>query len=370
MHERSPMVPMKITALRTIPLNVPYLCEMGAPFSRTGHLGILAVLLETDTGLRGESVLTALNPKHLVILDAMVKSLEPLVVGRDPTMAPAIVQAALQQSRHLGPTGVSLMGVGAIDSALLDLRAKAADLPVHRLLGAARERVTAYYSGALWIDVGLDELARTAERIVAGGYRAMKMRIGPGALDDQLARVRAIREAVGPVITLMVDVNQRLDETASLRLGRALEPFGIAWLEEPVPAHDHAAESRITAALDVPIASGETAFGYDECAHMIDARCCDVLMPDLQRVGGPTELIRIASRAAAANMPVSAHTFPEMSLALMAAIPNARTLEVMPWTAPVYAERIVPKDGFVDVPERPGWGFALDDGALRKYATA
>ncbi len=359
---------MKIAALRTCPLSVPYLCEMGAPFSTTQRLGMLAVLLETGEGIRGESVLFALDPRHIAILDTMVGSIAPLVVGHDPTFAPAIVQAAQARCRPLGPTGVSSMGIGAIDSALLDLRAKAAGLPVHRLLGAVRDRLPAYYSGALWIDVGLDDLQLTAERIVAGGYRAMKLRVGPGALDAQVARVRAIREAVGPSITLMVDVNQRLDEAASIRLGRAIEPYGIEWLEEPVPAHDHAAEARITAALDVAIASGETAFGYDEFAHMIEARCCDVLMPDLQRVGGPTEFLRIAARAAAACMPVSGHTFPEMSLALLAAIPNARTLEVMPWTAPVHREQIAVEDGMVVVPERPGWGYTLDDAALARYA--
>lgn len=359
---------MRITALETIPCHVPYLCEMGAPFSTTRRLGVLAVRLATAEGVRGEAVLTALDVAHLSVLDQMVRCLEPVIVGRSVHDAPAIVLAARNASRHLGPTGVSLMAAGAIDSALLDLRAKALGVPVHVLLGAARTRIPAYYSGALWIDVGLDPLQRTAERIVAGGYRAMKLRIGPGALEAQVARVRAVREAVGPAVTLMVDANQRLGEQAAIRLGRAIEAFGIEWLEEPVPAHDHAAEARVAAALDVAIASGETAFGYDECAHMLDAGCCDVLMPDLQRVGGPTELLAIARRAAAANKPVSAHTFPEMSLALMLAIPNARLLEVMPWTAPVYAERIEAVDGVVAAPTRPGWGLALDDAALRRYA--
>lgn len=359
---------MKITALRTVPLQVPYVCEIGAPFSRHARLGAIAVLLETDEGLRGEGVLTALDARHVSVLDAMVRCLAPLVIGRDPTSAPAFLAAAMQAGRHLGPTGVSLMGIGAVDAALLDLRAKAISLPVHRLLGAVRERMPAYYSGALWIDVGLDELQRTAQRIVEKGFRAMKLRVGPGTLASQIERVRVIREAVGPGITLMVDVNQRLDENGAIRLGRALEEHGIEWLEEPVPAWDHAAEARIAAVLDVPVASGESAFGYAECVHMIEARCCDVLMPDLQRVGGPTEFLRIAARAQAAGMPVSGHTFPEMTLALMAALPGAKTLEVMPWTAPLYRERIEAAEGMVEAPERPGWGYALDDEALVRFA--
>ncbi len=359
---------MKITSMIVLPMKVPYLCDIGAPFSTTEHLGAVAVLLRTDAGLVGENLLIAVNGKRLSVLVEMIRSLEPLIVGRDPLLAAGFFEDARLDTRHLGSTGVSLIGIGAIDGALLDLRARAASMPVHRLLGAMREKVPAYYSGALWLHVGLDELQKTARRIVERGYWGMKLRVGPGSLASQIDRVRAVREAVGSEVRLLIDSNQRLDEQQALRLGRALGSWDIHWFEEPVDARDHAGEARLAAALDVPIASGESAFSHDEFRLMIEHRCADILMPDVQRVGGPTEFLRIGQLAAASNVRVSGHTAPEMTLSLMACLPNGDCLEVMPWATPCYAEQVRVEGGFAHASPRPGWGHALDPAALRRFA--
>lgn len=351
-----------------LPLKVPYLCEIGAPFSTRESLGGIAVLLRTDAGVVGENFLIAVNGKRIGVIVEMIRSLEPLIVGRDPLLSRGFCEEARLDTRHLGPSGVSLIGIGAIDGALLDLRAKIAGLPVHHLLGAFREKVPAYYSGALWLQVGIDDLQKTARRIVDRGYWGMKLRVGPGSLASQVERVKAVRDAVGYDVKLLVDCNQRLDEQQALRLGRAIEEYDIHWFEEPVDARDHAGEARIAAALDMPVASGESAFSYDEFRLMIEHHCADVLMPDVQRVGGPTEFMRIAELAAAANVRVSGHTAPEMSLSLMACLTNGDCLEVMPWSAPVYADALRIEGGFAHASPRHGWGHALDPAALRKYA--
>jgi L-alanine-DL-glutamate epimerase-like enolase superfamily enzyme len=331
-------------------------------------LGAIAVLLRTDAGLTGESLLMTVNDKRTAVLLEMVRSLEPLVIGADPTFSEAFHAKASEDTRHLGTSGVPQIGIGAIDGALLDLRAKMVGLPVHRLLGALRDRVPAYYSGGLWNQVGPDALQATASAIVAHGHRAMKLRVGMGSLDQQVERVRLVRETIGPDIKLMLDANQRLTAREAIRLGHEVEPFDLEWLEEPVAPHDHGAEAQIAAELEVPIAAGESVYSVAEFREVIDHRCVDVIMPDLQRIGGPLQFLNVARLAAAADMPFTSHLSAEMSLGLLATLPNAIFLEVMPWSQPLYAERVEIADGCAVASERPGWGYALDPQALARYA--
>jgi L-alanine-DL-glutamate epimerase-like enolase superfamily enzyme len=153
-----------------------------------------------------------------------------------------------------------------------------------------------------------------------------------------------------------------------VRLGRAIEEFQIEWFEEPVHSPDHHAERRVAAELSIPIASGENVYSAVEFRQMIEMEAADVLMPDLQRVGGPRAFLKIAQMAADAGLPVSSHLAPEMSLSLLATLPNAKFLEVMPWSHPLYAEHVEVVDGHAVAPERPGWGYTLDQDALRRFA--
>ena len=358
---------MKITALRTVALQYPYSCQFGAPYPGP-CLGALAVFLDTDAGITGENVLLAFNNRRLPVLQEMVRSLEPLVVGRDPTFSEAFCAEATKDAEHLGRSGVTLIGVGALEGAMLDLRGKAAGLPIHRLLGALHTRVPVYYSGGLWIPVPPHELQKTAANIIAHGYKAMKLRVSAGKISDQVARIKAVREVAGPDIKLMVDAGQRLNVEDAIRLGRAIEEFQIEWFEEPVQSHDHEAERRVAAELSISIASGENIHSSLEFKRMIELECADVLMPDLQRVGGPRQFLKIAHMAAEAGLPVSSHLAPEMSLSLLATLPNAKFLEVMPWSYPLYAEHVEVVDGYAVASERPGWGYSLDQDALRRYA--
>ena len=219
----------------------------------------------------------------------------------------------------------------------------------------------AYASGGLWLDRSIDELQEEAVRLCRRpGFRAVKMRLAPGPLPATEARVRAVREAIGPGVKLMADANQQLGEAEAIRMGRMLEGYDLTWFEEPLPAWDLAGLARVAAALDTPIASGETEYARYGFRQMVELRSADVLMPDLQRVGGVSEFIRVAHLAAAHDLPVSSHLFPEMSLSVLAGLENATWLEHMPWLAPLYRETLELRDGAAVVPDRPGWGFTLD----------
>jgi len=360
---------MKITALRTTPLHLPLPKPIMSGLGPLVTLGVVLVHLETDAGLVGENLVFTLNNKRLAVLDEMIRSLAPLVVGEDPQFSGRFWSRAWIDINFVGHKGVPVMGISAIDGALWDLRGKAAGLPLHRLIGAVRAAVPAYASAGLWLSSSIDELQAEAQGFVASGFRAVKMRLGKPTVAEDAARVAAVREAIGPGIALMADANQQLTVDRAIRLGRRLEEYDLTWFEEPLPAYDLDGVARVAAALDTPIASGETEYTRYGFRDMLERKSADVLMPDLQRVGGVTEFLRVGNMAAAFDVPVSSHLFPELSLGVLAALPNATWLEHMPWFAPLYREQLELRDGEAVVPERPGWGFSLDPAATARFRT-
>ena len=360
---------MKITKLRTAVVHLPFNPPIdGGPIMLRSADCIL-VSLESDAGLVGEGLIFALNRQRLTVLHEMVVSLAPLIEGLDLRESGKFTPSAFGDSGFIGRSGVAVMGVAGVENALWDLRAKAADLNVSKLVGAYAAAIPAYHSGGLWISRTIDELQREASDFVAQGWRAMKLRIGRGSIHDDVARVRAVREAIGPNIALMVDSNQQLTIPRAIALGHALEEFNLTWFEEPIFYQNHAGEAEIAVALTTAVASGETEYTSRGMHEMLKLRSADILMPDLQRMGGPTEFLKAATLAHGYDVPVSSHLFPEMNLPLLAAIPNAMFLEYIPWCEPAYSERIAfDAHGRAVVPDRPGWGFSFDQAAIKRYA--
>lgn len=359
---------MKITALRTEVVHIPFTPPIGSRLGKLSSVDCIIVFLETDAGLIGEGLVFTLNRSRVAVLHEMVRSFEPLLVGLDPELGGTLSARAVADMNFVGHAGVSVMGLAGVDSALWDLRGKAAGLNVSRLIGACCTAVPAYNSSGLWYTRSIDELQREAAGFVAQGWKAMKMRLGKSDPREDAARVRAVREAIGPDIALMVDSNQQLTVPKAIRLGRMLEEFNLAWFEEPIPYHDHAGEAAIAAALDTPVASGETEYTRRGMLEMLRLRSADILMPDLQRMGGPTEFLRAAHLAESFDTPVSSHLFPEMNHALLATLPNAIYLEWMPWFEPLYQDRIeLDGEGRAVVPLRAGWGYRLDPKAIGRY---
>ncbi len=361
---------MKITRLRTQVVDMPFDPPIGVGIATFRSATCVLVFLETDQGVVGEGLVFTFNRQRIKVLDEMVRSFEPLVVGLDPEMSGSFNLRAWADLRNYGWAGISVQGLAGIDGALWDLRGKLAGRNSACLVGACRKTVPLYHSSELWVTKSIDELQRIAAAQAKQGFRAMKMRlIGDHRKDP--ARVRALREAIGPDVDLMADANQKMTVGDAIRLGRMLEEYNLTWFEEPVVAHDHAGEAAVAAALDTPIASGESVYTSRAVVEMLERRSVDVLMPDVLRMGGPTEFLKAATLAEGFNVPVSPHTYPEMSISLLAAIPNASFLEYMPWLSPIYREQIEIDDkGQAVVPDRPGWGFSFDPAAIAKFSVA
>jgi len=351
---------MKVTHLDTRPVVVTLAQPILSALGSIETCGVVAVRLYTDDGMIGENLVFTLNNRRTRVLQQLIDELADLIVGQDAGHITGFWQRAWGNLNFFGQKGLAVMGISAIDGALWDAAAKAAGLPLYRMLGGAQDRVPVYHSGGLWLHQSIEQLVEEAERMVAEGFIAIKMRLGlPDPLRD-VARVQAVRAAIGLQVHLMADANQCLNEAQAIRLGRLLEPYQLAWLEEPLPAWDLEGLARVAQALDTPIASGETEYARYGFRHMITLRSADVLMPDLQRVGGVSEFIRVGHMAAAYDIGISSHLFPEMSIQVLGALENARFLEYMPWFSDLYQERLVFQDGLAQVPERPGWGFSFD----------
>ncbi|WP_026941075.1 mandelate racemase/muconate lactonizing enzyme family protein [Hellea balneolensis] len=350
---------MKITKLETQLVNLPLPRPIKTAIHDMRSVGCVLLRLRTDQGLTGEAYLFTLNGVRLKAFDEMVRGFEGLVVGQDPHHVTAIWEDIWAEINPTGHKGVTISALSTIDTACWDLIGKAAEKPLHHIFGACREKISTYASSGLWLSYSLDKLQAEAQSFLGQGFTAMKIRLGSQKPSDDIVRVQAVRDVVGPETGLLVDINQGLTPKDAIRLGRELEPFNLIWIEEPVAAYDLAGHARVTAALDTPIASGETEYTRFGIQAMIEKKACDILMPDLQRIGGLTEMRRVAALAHAHNLPISTHFFTHESLTIAGSAANCMSVEHIDWFAPLFNEPLEISKGEILIPQRPGTGFSF-----------
>ena len=220
--------------------------------------------------------------------------------------------------------------------------------------------------------LSLDEVVTAAGRLVERGWPAMKTQLAlPGGTlpEVEVERIRRVREAIGPDIRLMCDINQRWTVPEAISIGERLEPYRLHWLEDVTARDDYAGLAKVAAKLTTPIAGGEYVWGIAPFRHMLEARSVDYVMIDLVRVGGITQWMKVAGMAEAFNRPVVSHLIPEVHVHLIAAIPNGHIVEYMPWTARLFDNPPLPVKGEMSVPSAPGLGLtftrAIDEGLDR-----
>lgn len=358
---------MKISSIVVHRLSVPLPRPIRTSIHDLAHAHTVLVEMRSDAGAMGSGYCFAFGRHAAAALHELVLELAPLYEGKDPAEVRAHHAAAWRALNFLGHAGAAMMALAALDVACWDLAARAVGLPLYRYLGGTRHRVPTYASSGLWLDYSIDELLREADRFRGQGHRAMKMRIGRARSAEDIERVRRLREAVGPEVQLLADVNQGWDEPTALRVGRQLEAYDLYWLEEPLPFEDLEGYARVTAALTMRVATGETDYGSLAMKRHLELRAADVLMPDLQRMSGVTEFMKAATLCEAYQQPVSSHLFPEASCHLLAASPNGLILEHMNWWQELYDEPLRIIDGHAIVPDRPGIGCDLDPRALARF---
>lgn len=358
---------MLIELVTTTMVRLPLRSPIGTAIHAIDSVGCVLVEVRTVEGVVGQSFVFTINANRLVAFDEMIRGLAPLAVGRGVHETAGIWESIWLEINPTGHKGVTISALSAIDIACWDAFARTIGLPLSHVFGACRTEVDTYASSGLWLTATIDELISEAAAFVEQGFRAVKLRIGSARLEDDVTRVRAVREAIGDDVGLLVDANQKFTPKEAIRLGRMLEEFSLGWIEEPVAAHDLRGHADVRSALDTPIASGETEYTRFGIQAMIDARSADILMPDLQRIGGYTDFRRAAAIAGSNHLPVSSHFFTEYSLALAGSLPNCISVEHIDWFAPLFVEVVQLRDGMITIPDGPGTGFTFDPELARRF---
>jgi len=357
---------MKVSGFRTTAMSLP----VEPPrVSHADFAKVNPVVLElmTADGLSAHGIAHAYNDRHVAVLKGCLDALAEVMVGQDVFRGAEAWQKLWNASFRIGRQGFGISALSAVDMALWNLRAKALNLPLSRLLGGYRDEAPVYASHSLWRDWPIDRLQHDAASLVAKGFRAMKMRMGDKPLEVELERLKAVREAVGPDVKLMVDIRGDWTVTDSIRMGRRMEEYDLYWLEDPVPIQDLDGLAEIARALDVAVVVGEdvsTTYGFH---RLLEKKATDIVMIDVAVVGGITEWLRVATLAYARNLQVVSHLHEEVSCHLVAAVPNGHMVEYLPFWHQLYTEPPAVTNGVLRIPDRPGLGFELDQQAMARY---
>src|SRR6201986_1236131 len=362
---------MKITSFEATALNIPEDAPLANMPEEAGRKRPVVILrLRTDNGIEGIGV-TFYGGKMTGSLRLAVDELAALTVGEDPLRIERIV-AKLRAGTgdSCGPGGIFTLALSAIDVALWDIKGKALDQPLWKLLGGHRDRVPTYASGSLRRGLTDSQAQRAGQILVQKGFKEMKTQMAlPGSPTpaDEVRRVRVVREAIGPDIKLMCDINQRWRPEQAIDIGSRVEEVGLFWLEDVTTADDYQGLARVTAALKTPIPGGEYVYGIAPFRQMMDAHSVDIVMIDLVRVGGVSQFMKVAGMAEAFNLPVVSHVMPEMLVHVIAACPNGLTVEYMPWMLCLYEETPAIDDGQMVLPNKPGLGLKFDEKAIAAF---
>ena len=366
---------MKISSIRSQILVLPEADPLAdTPENPNAARAIVIVRIGTDDGVEGIAV-TFYGGAMTASLKRAVDDLGTLTIGEDPHRVEAIAAKLRAAGGGSGPAGMFTLALSAIDIALWDIRGKALGLPLWKLLGGARQRIATYASGALRRNLTLDQVVTAAAKLKEKGFREMKTQLAlPGDTSPakEVERMRRVREAIGPDIKLMCDINQRWRPEQAIDIGKRVEDAGVGlfWLEDVTTHDDYAGIARVNAALATPICGGELVYGIVPFRHMIEARAVDYVMIDLIRAGGITPWLKIAGMAEAFNLPVVCHVIPEIHAHLVAAVPNGLTVEYMGWMLKLFEGTASLENSELVMSDRPGLGLTFREDTIRQYGVA
>jgi mandelate racemase len=358
---------LTIRSIRARALAVPMRRPLQTSTGAVSVAPLVLVDLQTSGGIVGRSYLFSIAKQNLRPIVALVQAMAEILQG-DPVAPYEIERKLRARYTLLGVHNIVLFALSAIDMCAWDALGQALGQPLVRLLGGAPRPVLAYNSKGLGI-MPLKPLLKEAIELVDEGFEAVKLRLGRPQAKADLEALRAVKKAIGPRVTLMVDFNQALTVAEAVRRGRMIdEEGGVAWIEEPVRADDFAGCARVAREVATPIQIGENFMGPEQMAQAIAAGSCDYVMPDAQRIGGVTGWMRAAALAQGAGLEMSSHLFPEASAQLLAVTPTCHWLEYVDWADPILQEPARIERGRVVLPAAAGLGMKWNEKAVRKYA--
>jgi mandelate racemase len=356
---------LTVRSIRAVGVEVPMTYALGTSRAVITRAPLLLIDLDTEEGVTGRSYLWSYMRGVMPAIAAMLAVVEETVKG-EPLAPAAVWDKLAQRFALIGVQGIIRMAMSGFDVAAWDAVAIASGVPLATLVGGKPEPIAAYNSCGLGL-MAPDKVADEAEKLLAEGFRAVKLRLGYPTLQEDLAAVRAVRSRIGDGIALMVDYNQVLGLAEALARGRALDDEAIDWLEEPIRHDDYAGYARLKRELKTPIQIGENFSLPLGMATALASNAATYVMPDLERIGGVTGWQQAAQLAAANDIKMSSHLFPEVSAHLLTATPTRHFLEYVDWADRIVCDPLRIVDGRAIVPDRPGNGLIWDHKAIERY---
>lgn len=285
------------------------------------------------------------------------------LLGEDPNDIARLWTKLVWAGASVGRSGLSVQAIAAFDNALWDMKAKRAGLPLAKLLGCRRDGVPCYNTSGGFLSSPLPEVLDSVERSIESGIGGIKIKVGHPDPKVDLSRLEAVARQIDGRVALMVDANQQWSRAQALRMCRAMEQYGLVWIEEPLDAYDIEGHAALAAAFDTPIASGEMLVSAGEHFAMIRGKAVDFIQPDAARVGGVTQFLRVAAMGEEAQLAMAPHFAMELHVHLSAAYSHDAWVEHFDWLDPLFNERQEIADGRMLISDRPGFGVSLSEQA-------
>ena len=338
----------------------------------------IIVRVRTSDGIEGIGEAACFGGAEETVRTIIHAQLAPLLVGEDPRYVERLWQRMFRGTVQLGRRGAVFGAISGVDIALWDLLGKDCGRPVYKILGAHTDTLAGYASSGFYVEgKGVAELARDFSSYREAGYRAAKMKVAGEPPAGDLARVRAVREAIGPDMRLMIDANNMYTPKQAIAFAREVEDLDITWFEEPVRTDDIDGAADVRRSTTIPIAGYETETSLIGFRRLITHGAVDVVQPDAIWCGGITEFRRIAALASAWHLQMAAHSFAGAvsgfaNLQISATLPHATMFELDQNPNPLRTEIVInpmsiDAGGDVALPGGPGLGFELDEQAVERY---
>jgi len=364
---------MRITGVRTELLRMPLPRPMqsGSSSGKKGgpvsHINMPIVFITTEDGTQGLGYAWSLLGGATATRCVLQDDFAPLLIDEDALDHERLWHKLYKRLQSVGRLGLVIQAQAAVDLALWDIKGKISGLPVYKLLGGRRESAPVYGSDGGWLYMSVSEMLTAFEGYLKQGMMGVKMKIGHENPKVDIKRVSEVRKALGDDVWIAVDANQKWDFPTAMWVGRELEQLGVAWFEEPLLCEDIPGHARLAAALDIPIAMGETLGSRFEFDAYLRANAVDILQPDIVRVGGITEMVKVVTLADVAQLPVAPHHMMESTIHVACGVMGSGPIEYMPWVAGAFAEPVQIKNGSMIPPQKPGLGLEISEEIIKRY---
>jgi L-alanine-DL-glutamate epimerase-like enolase superfamily enzyme len=351
-----PLMPTIITRITLRQVNLPPKVVRTDAIQSFVTQETILLTLHTSDGLQSTGYAYTIGTGGSSVIALLKDHLAPRLIGREPIHIEALWKDLFFHTHATAVGAITSLALSCVDTALWDWRAKSQNLPLWQLLGGAQARVPVYTTEGGWLHLATAELVDQTLAAKAEGFRGAKIKIGRPHLSEDVARLSAVRNAVGPSFELLTDANQGFNRSEAVRRAHAFEGLNLGWIEEPLPAEDVSGHVQLRAHTTIPVAVGESMYHLAQFREYLEQGACSIVQPDVARIGGITPWMKTAHLAEAFNVAVCPHFLMELHVSLCAAVPNAPWVEYIPQLDDVTHSRIVVKDGYALPPMSPGLG--------------